>query len=134
MEQQEKLSDLLEEIDEWGKADDEDEIDLFHQKSLIYRLLLRESPISVIGETIVRKHLKLLNQNEIQKEYTSEWFLEFKDLRTEISELKSKEQQQKLVAILENSNISAVNIYLNLEKILNVEKIERDTNIKSPTN
>ncbi len=124
------FSKLLEEIDEWNKTNDEDEIDLFHQKSLVYRLLLKEAPTIAFRETIVKKYLKLLNQNQIQKDFVSEWFLEFNDLRIEIDEIGFKEEQ-KIIDALENSNNSAVRLYLDLEKILKSEKNNTDqTKIK----
>lgn len=124
---QEAFSELLDEIDEWKKSDAEYEIDLFHQKSLIYRLLLKEAPTAAFRETIVRKYLKLLNQKEIQKDFVAEWFLEFNNLRIEIGELGFKEEQ-KIIDALENSNNSAVRLYLDLEKILKSEKTNTELN------
>ncbi len=122
LEWQEAVTNLLEEIDEWEKADDEDEIDLFHQKSLLYRILLRETPSFALREKIVRKYLKLLNQSRIQIDFVTEWFLEFNDLRKEISAIEPKEEQPKLVDVLKNSNNSTVRIYPDLEGILKSEK------------
>jgi hypothetical protein len=119
---QETFSNLLEEIDEWEKADNESEIDLFHQKSLIYRLLLREAPSIALRERIVKKYLKLLNQNEIQKDFVSEWFLEFNDLRKEIGGIKDILQQERLSNIVKNTNNSIIHVYLELEKLLKLEK------------
>ena len=122
LEWQEAFSNLLEEIDEWEKADNEDEIDLFHQKSLLYRILLRETPSFALREKTVRKYLKLLNQSQIQRDFVTEWFLEFNDLRKDIRSIEPKEQQPKLVDVLKNSNNSAVRIYFDLEKMLKSEK------------
>lgn len=66
--------------------------------------------------------MKLLNQSNIQKEFVSEWYLEFNDLRKEINAIESNEQQEKLVDLLGNSNNSAVRVYLDLEKILKADK------------
>ena len=120
---QEAFSNLVEEIDDWKKSSGEDEIDLFHQKSLVYRLLLNEAPTVSLKEIVIKKYLKLLNLREIQKEFVLEWFLEFNDLLGEIGEIKSTEERQKLFDVVKNSNNTAISIYLDLEKILNPGKV-----------
>lgn len=134
LEWQEAFSNLLEEIDEWEKADDEDEIDLFHQKSLIYRLLMSVTPSITLRERAVKKYLKLLNQNEIERNFTSEWFLEFNDLRKEIRGLKENAQQERLSSIVENTNNSAIRLYADLEKMLKPEKVKPEAKTATPTN
>jgi hypothetical protein len=133
LEWQEAFSNLLDEVDQWNKADGEDEIDLFHQKSLIYRLLMRERPSIILQETIVKKYLKLLNQNEIQRNFASEWFLEFNDLRKEIRGLKDIEQQERLLNIVQNANNSAIRLYTDLEKILKSEKTKPEAKTTTPS-
>lgn len=134
LEWQQAFSELLEKIDEWEKSDGEDNLDIFHQKSLIYRVLLREAPNFVLRESVVKKRLKLLNQNEIQREFVLEWFLGFNDLLNEIREIKPKEVQQKLFDVLKNSNNTAIGIYLDLEKILKSEKNESIVKTVTPSN
>ena len=130
---QEAFSRLLESIDEWEKSDGDDDLDIFHQKSLVYRILLREVP-NTLKEGIIRKYLKLLNQNEIQREFVLEWFLEFNDLLKEIRETEPKKDQPKLFDALKNSNNTAIGIYLDLEKILKSEKNDSTEKAVTPSN
>lgn len=58
LEWQKAFSDLAEEIDDWKTSGDEKEIDLFHQKSLVYRILLREAPTIALKENVVKKYRK----------------------------------------------------------------------------
>jgi len=76
----------------------------------------------------------LLNQSAIQREFVLEWFLEFKDLLVEIRETKSTEQRQKLFEVVKNSNNTAINIYLDLEKILKSEKNSSEAKAVTPSN
>ena len=133
MERQEVFSRLLETIEDWKKSDKEDEIDLFHQKSLVYRLLFKEAPFVALKEQVVKKYLKLLNQNEIQREFVLQWFLEFNGLLTEIRELKL-EEREKLLGVMGNSNNTAVSLYLDLEKKLKAEKNNSVTKTVTPSN
>ncbi len=75
-----------------------------------------------LRKSIINEYLKLLDNPRIQKEYTIEWYLQFKDLLIEIDSLKSDEQQTKLFDILDNTNNVAISIYLELENILEAEK------------
>ena len=122
LEWQEAFSNILEEIDDWKKSGNEDEIDLFHQKSLLYRILLNEASTIALKELVIKKHQKLLNLREIQREFVLEWFLGFNDLLVEIRETKSTERRQKLFEVLKNSNNTAISIYLGLETLIGSEK------------
>lgn len=119
---QEEFSKTLEFVLALKEAEDEESIDVFHQKCLLLRLLLVESPIISFKEKIVNEYLKLLNDKQIERDYTSEWFLQFDDLKQEILELKNTEEKLKLLNIMRNTNNSAISIYLKLEKEINTEK------------
>ncbi len=58
----------------------------------------------------------------------------FNDLLVEIRETKSTEQRQKLFEVVKNSNNTAINIYLDLEKILKSEKNSSEAKAVTPSN
>ncbi len=126
---QEEFSKTLEFVNDLKELDNEDEIDIFHQKCLLLRLLLVESPNISFKEKVLNEYLKLLNNKQIEREYTPEWFLEFDDLKQEILEIKSVEEQEKLLGVVKNTNNSAIRVYLDLEKELNSKKNSQSENV-----
>jgi hypothetical protein len=60
--------------------------------------------------------------------------LKFNGLTIEIREIKSNEQRQKLFEVVKNSNNTAINIYLDLEKILKSEKNNTEAKAVTPLN
>lgn len=126
---QEEFSKTLESVNDLNELDNEDEIDIFHQKSLLLRLLLVEAPNISFKEKILNEYLKLLNNRQIEREFTPEWFLEFDDLKKEILDIKSIEEQEKLLSIVKNANNSAIRIYLALDKELKSKENSQTENV-----
>jgi hypothetical protein len=60
-------------------------------------------------------YLLLLKDDFVRKNFTSEWFPEFDRLRNEIKESSSNEEKAKMWNLPENSNITAVTVYLEVE-------------------
>lgn len=113
---QEEFLNALESVSEIKSLESQNDLEIFHRKCLFFRLLLREASKLKLKEQVIRNYLQLLKDNSIQKNFASEWFLEFDQLRNEIHISASNEEKERIRNLLENSNITAVTIYLEVDK------------------
>jgi hypothetical protein len=120
---QEEFSNILESITEINSSKSQNNLEIFHWKCLFYRVLLRETSNLKLKEQVIRNYLLLLKDNSIQKNFVSEWFLEFDQLRNEIRENVSDEERVRLGNLLENSNITAIIVYLEIDKLKKTKQI-----------
>lgn len=78
-----RVTAFLENLDSWRASDDEPESDVFNQKAVLYRTLLRMiSESAAIKKSVFRSYVRFLNGSPMQKENFIEWYLHVSQLVT----------------------------------------------------
>ena len=74
LEWQLKVSEVLDLLDSWKATADEPEVEVFNQKTLWYRALIREIAEPELQTNAMRAYMRYLSESPIQKESFIEWF------------------------------------------------------------
>jgi hypothetical protein len=117
----EKFDEVLESIRNTEKHDNENSIDEFHQKCLLYNDIFSLSPPKNLKEKVIKSYLNLLEKNDIKKEFPAEWLWQFQQFISLIDEIKTSEKE-KLLGIVENSKDQVILSYIEINKQIASEK------------
>jgi len=112
---QEKLLDYLRRLEAWDGSSESDEEDYFHQKCLLYKMVLLITPAGAQADQALFSYLKLLSQPKPISESRIEWLWHVNDLIRRINE-KPADERMRLLNILSNSKNSVLQVYGDLAK------------------
>lgn len=112
---QEKMLDFLRRLEAWDGSSEADEDDYFHQKCILYKMLLRIAPAGPQTEQVVFSFLKLLNNPKVLTESRVEWLWQLNELIRYLNE-KPSDERLRLLNLLANSKNPILQIYGDLAK------------------
>ena len=113
---QEKMLDFLRRLEAWDGGGETDEADYFHQKCILYKMLLRIAPAGAQAEQAVFSYLKLLNNSKVITESRVEWLWQVNELIRHLNE-KSGDERMRLLNLLASSKNPVLQVYGDLAKI-----------------
>jgi len=112
---QEKMLDFLGRLEAWNGNSEIDDEDYFHQKSILYKMLLRIAPAGPLAEQVVFGYLKLLNNPKVINESRVEWLWHVNELIRYLNETPGDERMRWL-NLLANSKNPILQVYADLAK------------------
>lgn len=112
---QEKLLDYLRRLEAWEAGNESDEVDHFHQKCILYKMLLRIAPAGVQSDQVLFSYLKLLGQPTAMSESRVEWLWHVNELIRYMSD-KPEPERSRLLNILASSKYPPLQVYGDLAK------------------
>lgn len=107
---QEKMLDFLRRLEAWNGSSETDEEDYFHQKCILYEMLLRTAPGGPQAEQVVFSYLKLLNNPKVITESRVEWSWRVNELSRYLNE-KQGDERTRLLNLLANSKNPILQVY-----------------------
>ena len=113
---QEKMLDFLRRLEAWDGRRETDEEDYFHQKCILYKMLLRIAPAGPLAEQVVFSYLKLLNNSRVITESRVEWLWQVNELIRYLNE-KPGDERMRLLNLLASSKNPILQVYGDLAKI-----------------
>lgn len=113
---QEKMLDFLRRLEAWDGSSETDDEDYFHQKCILYKMLLRIAPAGPQAEQVVFSYLKLLNNAKIITESRVEWLWQVSELIRYLNE-KPGDERTRLLNLLANSKNPILQVYGDLAKL-----------------
>ena len=114
---QEKMLDFLRRLEAWDGSSETDEEDYFHQKCVLYKMLLRIAPAGPQAEQVVFSYLRLLNNNsKVITESRVEWLWQVNELIRYLNERPAGERM-RLLKVLANSKNPILQVYGDLAKM-----------------
>jgi hypothetical protein len=119
----EKFTEVLDFVKSAEKYDEEEIIDEFHQKCLLYNNMLTLLPPQDLKEKVIKRYLNLFEKNDIKKEFPAEWLWQFNQFLSLIEEMKILEKD-KFFGIIENSKDPVILAYIEINKLIAQEKLQ----------
>jgi hypothetical protein len=113
---QEKMLDFLSRLEAWDGSGEADEEDYFHQKCILYKMLLRIAPAGPQAEQVVFSYLRLLNNTKVISESRVEWLWQVNELIRDLNE-KPGDERVRLLNLLADSKNPILQVYGDLAKI-----------------
>jgi hypothetical protein len=113
---QEKMLDYLRRLEAWDGSSESDEADYFHQKCILYKMLLLITPAGAQSDQALFSYLKLLNDQKAISESRVEWLWHLNELIHSINE-KPGQERRRLLNMVANSNNPILQVYGDLAKV-----------------
>ena len=113
---QEKMLDFLRRLEAWDGSSETDEEDYFHQKCILYKMLLQIAPAGPQAEQVVFSYLKLLNNTKVITESRVEWLWQVNELIRYLNE-KQGDERLRLLNLLAASKNPILQVYGDMAKI-----------------
>lgn len=112
---QEKMLDFLRRLEAWDGSSETDEEDYFHQKSILYKILLQIAPSGSQAEQVMFSYLKLLSNPKLINESRVEWLWHVNQLIRYLNE-KPGDERVRLLNLVANSKNPILQVYADLAK------------------
>ena len=112
---QEKLLDYLRRLEAWDGSSESDDVDYFHQKCILYKMLFLIAPEGAQSDQVVFSYLKLLGHPKAMSESRIEWLWHVNALIHHINE-KSGHERMRLLNLIANSKYPVLQVYADLAK------------------
>jgi len=110
-----QLTDYLKDLAGWTPADEKDEATYFHEKAIIYQMLVELTPRGPERDTAIAAFVDFIANSNLQRERPTEWFFQAQSLATRARN--SNSEPAKILAAFENSGNPALVLYSQLEKL-----------------
>jgi hypothetical protein len=114
---QEKMLDFLRRLEGWDASSESDEMDYFHQKCILYRMLFSIVPAGTQSDQVLFSYIELLSSSGAINDSRIEWLWHLNDLIRSINEKPSPERL-RLLNIIANSKKPVVQAYGALAKVV----------------
>ena len=108
-----QLADYQKDLAGWNPSDEKDEATYFHQKSIIYEMLVELIPRSVERDKAIRDFVDFVAGSNLQREKPAEWYSHAQSLITRAGNLNL--DPAKIWSAFENSGNPVLMLYASLE-------------------
>jgi len=111
-----RLTDYKKELADWRPSDEKDEAAYYHQKAIIYEMLIELIPRGEARDKAIQAYVDFVANSSLQREKPLEWFFHAQSLlnRTRNSRLG---EPAKVLAAFENSGNPVLILYTLLDKL-----------------
>ena len=110
------LSEFLNELDEWTAGDEQSDVDYFHEKAIMYRVLSDIIPDGLMRDKIWRENATFLTNGYLPNNRI-EWFMHAKHFLDRVNSLKGNERGE-FIGILKASSNPVLRAYAYLSEIV----------------
>jgi len=117
-----KLTEFLNLLSDWDRRGESAETDYFHQKAVLYEVLLELVPSAQTRERILREYVAFLGQPAMQQESRIQWFWHVTPLLGG-TRLGKFADRPRLLEVLSNSGDPVLRLYADLAKMLPPPKL-----------
>jgi hypothetical protein len=111
-----QLTDYLNYLESWSASDEKSDLDYFHQKAIVYRVLSDILPPGMIRDQVWRSNAAFLANGYLQ-EARVEWFLHAGHLLDQVGTAKGRDRVD-LIQILESSSNSILRAYAHYYQVV----------------
>lgn len=112
-----QLTDYTKELGDWGASDEKDEATYFHQKAIIYEMLVELTPRGAERDKLIQTYVDFVANSGLQREKPVEWFFHAQSLLTRVRGENGGEPV-KIAAAFVNSGNPVLALYMDLDKTL----------------
>lgn len=110
-----QLTDYMKELGDWKPSDEEDEAIYYHQKAIIYDMLVELTPRGPERDKAIAAFVEFVANSNLQRERPAEWFFQAQSLVTRARN--SSGEPAKILAAFENSGNPVLVLYSGLEEL-----------------
>ena len=110
------LTEFLNELDEWTAGDEQSDVDYFHEKAIMYRVLSDIIPDGLMRDKIWRENATFLTNGYLPNNRI-EWFMHAKHFLDRVNSLKGNERGE-FIGILKASSNPVLRAYAYLSEIV----------------
>jgi len=110
-----QLTDYMKDLADWRSSDEKDEATYFHQKAIVYEMLVELIPRGRERDNAIQSYVDFVANSNLQREKPVEWFFHAQSLVTRIRNLNQSEAG-KITAAFESSGNPVLLLYTELEK------------------
>ncbi len=112
-----KLTDFMKELADWQASDEKDEASFFHQKAIIYEMLVELTPRGAERDKLIQSYVDFVANSELQREKPVEWYFHAQSLLTRVRSENGGEPA-KIAAAFVNSGNPVLALYMDLDKVV----------------
>lgn len=110
-----RLTDYMKDLADWRPSDEKDEATYFHQKAIVYEMLVELIPRGRERDNAIQSYVDFVANSNLQREKPVEWFFHAQSLVTRIRNL-NQDEAAKITAAFENSGNPVLLLYTELER------------------
>lgn len=112
-----QLTDYTKELGDWSASDEKDEATYFHQKAIIYEMLVELTPRGAERDKMIQSYVDFVANSGLQREKPMEWFFHAQSLLSRVRNTNGGEPA-KIAAAFVNSGNPVLALCMDLDRIL----------------
>lgn len=112
-----QLTDYTKALGDWGASDEKDEAAYFHQKAIIYEMLVELTPRGAERDKLTQSYVDFVANSGLQREKPVEWFFHAQSLLTRVR-VENGGEPAKIAAAFVDSGNPVLALYMDLDRIL----------------
>jgi hypothetical protein len=112
-----KLTDYTKELADWQASDEKDEATYFHQKAIIYEMLVELTPRGAERDKMIQSYVDFVANSGLQRDKPVEWFFHALSLLNRVRNLNDGEAG-KIAAAFVNTGNPVLVLYMDLDRLL----------------
>ena len=112
----EQLTDYLKDLAGWKPSDEKDEATYYHQKAIIYEMLVELTPPGPERDKAIQSFVEFVANSNLQREKPVEWFFHAQSLLNRVRSQSNGEPAKIAAAFVESGNPVLV-LYMDLDRL-----------------
>ena len=111
-----QLTDYMKDLGEWKPSDEKDESSYYHQKAIIYEMLVELTPRGPERDHAIQSFVEFVSGSNLQREKPVEWFFHAQSLLNRVRSQSNGEPAKVAAAFIESGNPVLV-LYMELDRL-----------------